>query len=193
MCMPPPEVVRALGPPGFRWAAGASAGRIQTLICIAEDDPRPENRVTLSAEQVDPAGLPVAVVTHAYGEADLRRRDALVRAARKVLRKAGGLLGKVRLIDSFSHAVGTVRFGRSPEDSVLDPTCRMWRLPNLYVVDGSVMPTSGGVNPSLTITANALRVAAHIVRDCRKATASSVETSTAGSPAVTVNSVVSTT
>jgi choline dehydrogenase-like flavoprotein len=45
---------------------------------------------------------------------------------------------------------------------VLDPDCRFWALPNLYVVDGSFMPTSGGVNPSLTITANALRVAGRI-------------------------------
>jgi choline dehydrogenase-like flavoprotein len=193
MCMPPRDVVRALGPAGFRWAAAASADRIQTLICIAEDEPRSDNRVTLSPDRIDAAGLPVAVVTHAYGEADIRRRDALVRAARKVLRKAGGLVGKVRLIDSFSHAVGTVRFGRSPDDSVLDPTCRMWRLPNLYVVDGSVMPTSGGVNPSLTITANALRVASHIVRDCRKVNAASVESSTVGTPSVTANGVVSTT
>ena len=41
----------------------------------------------------------------------------------------------------------------------------MWALPNLFVVDGSFMPTSGGVNPSLTITANAFRVAGHIKRD----------------------------
>jgi choline dehydrogenase-like flavoprotein len=45
---------------------------------------------------------------------------------------------------------------------VLDRHCRFWALPNLFVVDGSFMPTSGGVNPSLTITANALRVAAHV-------------------------------
>jgi len=47
-------------------------------------------------------------------------------------------------------------------EGVLDPDCRFWALPNLYVVDGSFMPTSGGVNPSLTITANALRVAGRI-------------------------------
>ncbi len=121
MCMPPPDVVRELGPPGFRWAAAVSADRLQTLICIAEDDPRPENRVSLSDDRTDSAGLPVTTVTHSYGEADLRRRDRLLAIARRVLRKAGGLVGKVRLIDSFSHAVGTVRFGRSPEESVLDP------------------------------------------------------------------------
>ena len=71
----------------------------------------------------------------------------------------------MRLIDTFSHAVGTARFARTPEEGVLSPECRVWGFPNLFVVDGSFMPTSGGVNPSLTITANAFRVAAHIRRD----------------------------
>ena len=79
-----------------------------------------------------------------------------------MLRAAGGVTGKVRLIDSFSHAVGTARFGLDPTASVLDRHCRFWALPNLFVADGSFMPTSGGVNPSLTITANALRVAEHV-------------------------------
>ena len=82
-----------------------------------------------------------------------------MRAARRILRRAGGLVGKLRVIDSFSHAVGTARFARTPEEGVLSPECRVWTVPNLFVVDGSFMPTSGGVNPSLTITANALRVA----------------------------------
>ncbi len=159
MCMPPPEVVRALGPTGFRWAASLSAGFIQTLICIAEDEPRPENRVALG-EGLDPFGLPVTTVHHQYTGADKRRRGLLIAAARKVLRRAGGLGGKVKTIESFSHAVGSARMAATETGGVLDPDCRFWPTENLYVVDGSFMPTSGGVNPSLTITANALRVAA---------------------------------
>jgi choline dehydrogenase-like flavoprotein len=162
MCMPPREVVRALGPRGFRWAAAMSADRIQTLLCVAEDEPRAENRLALVPERLDVAGLPVAEVTHDYTDGDRRRRDTLVALARRILRRAGGMVGKVRLIDSFSHAVGTARFSRSRMEGVLDPDCRFWASPNLYVVDGSFMPTSGGVNPSLTITANALRVAGRI-------------------------------
>ena len=168
MCMPPREVVRVLGPSGFRWAASLSADRIQTLLCIAEDEPRAENRIELAPERTDSSGLPVAQAIHEYTEADRRRRDTLIALARRILRRAGGLAGKVRLIDSFSHAVGTARFSRSREDGVLDPDCRFWASPNLFVVDGCFMPTSGGVNPSLTITANALRVsdrlAAHLAR-----------------------------
>jgi len=169
MCMPPREVVRVLGPPGFRWAASLSAARIQTLLCIAEDEPRAENRVELAPDRVDAAGLPVAQVIHAYTDGDRRRRDTLIALARKILRRAGGIAGKVRLIDSFSHAVGTARFSRSRLEGVLDPDCRFWASPNLFVVDGSFMPTSGGVNPSLTITANALRVSARIAARLRAA------------------------
>ena len=53
--------------------------------------------------------------------------------------------------------------GTSEADSALDTNCRMHRMQNLYVVDGCFMPTSGGVNPSLTITANALRVGEYLV------------------------------
>jgi choline dehydrogenase-like flavoprotein len=58
-----------------------------------------------------------------------------------------------------NHILGGMRFGTDPNDSVLDPNCRMWGLDNLYVTDGSFMPTSGGANPTLTIQANAFRVA----------------------------------
>jgi choline dehydrogenase-like flavoprotein len=58
-----------------------------------------------------------------------------------------------------AHACGTCRFGDDPRTSVLDRSCRAHGLENLYVVDSSFFPTSGGTNPSLTIAANALRVA----------------------------------
>jgi choline dehydrogenase-like flavoprotein len=61
-----------------------------------------------------------------------------------------------------AHACGTCRFGTNPRESVLDPINRAHGLSNLYVVDSSFFPSSGGTNPSLTIAANALRVAAHL-------------------------------
>jgi choline dehydrogenase-like flavoprotein len=63
-----------------------------------------------------------------------------------------------------SHACGTCRFGDDPTRSVLDRDNRAHDLGNLYVVDGSFLPSSGGMNPSLTIAANALRVADTIAR-----------------------------
>jgi choline dehydrogenase-like flavoprotein len=61
-------------------------------------------------------------------------------------------------IRTFSHAVGTVRMGSDPATSALDEFCQFRGVKNLFVVDGSFMPTSAALNPSLTIAANGLRV-----------------------------------
>lgn len=66
-------------------------------------------------------------------------------------------------IQGVAHQVGTCRFGTDPETSVLDLDCRTHDIDNLYVVDGSFFPSSGAVNPSLTIMANALRVGDRII------------------------------
>jgi choline dehydrogenase-like flavoprotein len=61
-----------------------------------------------------------------------------------------------------AHQNGTIRFGRDPKTSALDANCKAHDLDNLYVVDASFFPSSGAVNPGLTIMANALRVADHL-------------------------------
>jgi choline dehydrogenase-like flavoprotein len=61
-----------------------------------------------------------------------------------------------------AHQNGTIRFGRDPKTSALDVNCKAHDLENLYVVDASFFPSSGAVNPALTIMANALRVADHL-------------------------------
>ena len=160
---PAPEVIRHHAPPGGRWVAGLFAPFMQNLLCIAEDEPQMQNRVSLGQSK-DAWGLPSIQVEHAYSSADVRRRTYLLQRARRVLRKAGGLASYTYPIDSFSHAVGTLRSADSPEKGVLDPCGRVWNVDNLFVVDGSFMPTSGGVNPSLTIAANALRIAERMVK-----------------------------
>ncbi len=60
------------------------------------------------------------------------------------------------------HQCGTARFGTDPETSGLDLNCRTHDIDNLYVVDGSFFPSNAGVNPTLTIVANAIRVAEHL-------------------------------
>ncbi len=62
-----------------------------------------------------------------------------------------------------AHQNGTLRFGNDPRTSVLDRNCKAHELDNLYVVDGSFFPSSGAVNPALTIMANALRVGDHLI------------------------------
>ena len=66
-------------------------------------------------------------------------------------------------IEGVGHQNGTCRFGTDPTQSVLDTNCRAHDLDNLYVVDGSFFPSCGAVNPSLTIIANAIRVADHLI------------------------------
>jgi choline dehydrogenase-like flavoprotein len=98
---------------------------------------------------------------------DLRQRASL---ARRLLRKR---LSKFRMLYllpnmiNFGHPTGTCRFGQDPTTSVLDPSCRSHEVKNLYVVDGSFMPSCGGTNPGLTIAANALRVGDAIGRRLR--------------------------
>ena len=66
-------------------------------------------------------------------------------------------------ISAAAHQNGTVRFGADPATSALDPNCKMYELDNLYVLDSSFFVSSTAVNPTLTIIANALRLADHIV------------------------------
>ncbi|MTB51366.1 GMC family oxidoreductase [Lewinella sp. W8] len=63
------------------------------------------------------------------------------------------------------HQAGTAQFGTDPKTSVLDPNCKAWDLDNLYVVDASFQPSQGATNPTLTIIANAIRVADHLRKD----------------------------
>lgn len=67
-------------------------------------------------------------------------------------------------IDTNSHQCGTMRFGTDPAKAVLDPFCKTFDLDNLYVMDSSFFPSSTAMNPALTIAAQALRVADHMLK-----------------------------
>jgi len=76
-------------------------------------------------------------------------------------------LGQRIPLAGVAHQNGTVRFGRDPKTSALDVNCRAHELDNLYVVDASFFPSSGAVNPALTVMANALRVGDHLLERLR--------------------------
>jgi choline dehydrogenase-like flavoprotein len=82
-----------------------------------------------------------------------------------MLRRAGYpiVLTQRMGIETNSHQCGTLRFGDDPATSVLDRFCRTHDMPNLYVVDSSFFPSSTAVNPALTIAAQSLRVADHLM------------------------------
>ena len=85
--------------------------------------------------------------------------------AKEIFREAGYpiLLDRTMGIETNSHQVGTVRFGDDPETSVLDEHCKAHDLDNLYVVDAGFFPSSSAVNPALTVGAQAIRVADHLM------------------------------
>lgn len=64
------------------------------------------------------------------------------------------------------HPLGTCRMGADPKESVVDPQCRFYGFDNLFIADGSIFPTSLGVNPQLTIMAAAQKIAGYIGREC---------------------------
>lgn len=151
-------VIRAGLPEAVADALQPAARRLVGLLALAEDRPRAENRVELDRGRAGPSGLPEVAVRHEYADRDLAARSFLVSRAERILRRAGAAFCYVHEIDTFSHALGTVRMGADPGSAPLTPAGRYRGIDNLWVSDGSALPTSGGVNPSLTIAANALRV-----------------------------------
>lgn len=128
------------------------------LLVIAEDEARPENRIDFDHSQ----NGSVISVHHQFTKSDVKRRGYLVSKARAIMKSAGAIATIRFKGQSVFHACGTCRMGKSAADSVTDSRGRVWGTENLYVADASLMPTSSGVNPSLTIAANALRVADYI-------------------------------
>ncbi|RYC31013.1 GMC family oxidoreductase [Lichenibacterium minor] len=127
---------------------------------VGECMPSEANTVTL-ADQKDRYGLPVAKVTFGWSDND----KALIRHALDQMEmslEAAGVTDLFRQEEDANHLGGTVRMGDDRRTSVVDADCRSWDVPNLFVCDGSVFPTVGGVNPSLTIQAIALRTADRI-------------------------------
>ena len=159
--------IKGAAPRGLGWAPSAPYGDVARhsidFWLSSEDLPLADSRVTL-------------------------RRDGAIRLAlqpgnnteglTRLRRTFQGMLAKLGMVDTTfvrslylhkafdaaatAHQAGTARFGTDPAASVLDVHCKAHDLDNLYVVDGSFMPSIGAVNPTLTIIANALRVGDHI-------------------------------
>jgi choline dehydrogenase-like flavoprotein len=134
------------------------------LLVLAEDQPVRENGMTVDRDRRDRFGLPQLVIRHRHTERDEAARRALLQHARAILREAGALGFYTHEIRTFAHAAGTVRMGRNPATSPLDGWGSFRGTEGLSVVDASAFPVAGGVNPSLTIAANALRVGEHLAR-----------------------------
>ena len=158
------------GSPGW----GAAAKDIDRLYfnhsmavaMVVHDMPRHENRIELDDSVRDAWELPVARVTLQAHENDLAMGRFLIDRNAEILDAAGASRTQKVYIDrvtgNCSHQHGTARMGNDPDTSVTNRFCRAHEVDNLYVVDGSSFPTGTGANPTLTIMANAWRVAEHI-------------------------------
>lgn len=145
-----------LGRPLLELALASMVDGSLGLATQVEDLPYFSNRV-----EPDPSGGPGAVQLHYRVAGEGRRRvDAMRKHMKAVLRSYRyRLLAQSENNRRIAHVCGTCRFGNDPRTSVLDRFNRAHELDNLYVVDASFFSASGGTNPSLTIAANALRVA----------------------------------
>ena len=136
------------------------------LKIVGETLPQERNCVTLADER-DQYGLRIPRVTFSFCDNDKR----LIAHSLGFMRRA---LEAVEAHDIWDedddtcHLNGTARMGDDPASSVVNADCRSWDIPNLWICDGSVFPTVGGVNPSLTIQAIACRTADRIKQMARR-------------------------
>ncbi len=157
------------------WTLDLMARHSLDFWLTSEDLPNRENRVTLN-----PAGE-IVLSYRPNNEEGHKRLIAKLKDLMKQQTKCNvhghecheGLFsrnlyaGRRIPLAGVAHQVGTVRFGRDPRTSALDPDCRAHEVDNLYVVDGSFFVSSGAVNPALTIMANALRVGERLLERLR--------------------------
>lgn len=130
------------------------------LKMVGETMPDLRNTVTL-AEERDQYGLRIPRITFGWGENDKK----LIKHALSQMTQSLQAVDAEDIWaqeDDANHLAGTARMGFDEQTSVVDADCRSWDIPNLWICDGSVFPTTGGVNPSLTIQAIALRTADRI-------------------------------
>ena len=145
------------------WAYDAWMARGVDWLAMTEDLPRSENRVTLAAD---------GRIQLRYRPNNMTAHKRLVREMKRIFRRLGFWVVMTHSHEArnTTHQCGTACFGSDPRTSVLDPYCRAHDVENLFVVDASFFPSSAAVNPGLTIAAQALRVADHMIEtDLRRA------------------------
>ena len=134
------------------------------MVSICEDLPEASNRVTLDPKHRDANGIPAPKITYRLGENTRRMLDHSLARGEEILRACGAtdIATQAPWSPAGWHLMGTARMGNDPKASVVNAWGRSHDIRNLFIVDGSVFPTSGGVNPTATIQAFALYAADQI-------------------------------
>jgi choline dehydrogenase-like flavoprotein len=152
----------------LQWLNGAFGSRLSVAF-MANQVPRFENRIELHPSIRDKWNRKCGHIIKNFHPHDHAVMDALADVCRQIMANgvpeytelgSGSVYGNAVRIAN--HILGGARFAATRDLGVLDLNCRIWDSENLYVTDGSFMPTSGGANPTLTIQANAFRVADHL-------------------------------
>jgi choline dehydrogenase-like flavoprotein len=131
------------------------------LSAICEDLPEEHNRVTLDPVLKDSSGIPAPKLDYTISENSKRMMQHGIARAKEVLAAAGAsnIVVESPILNGGWHLLGTARMGSDPERSVVNEWGRCHDVKNLFIVDGSIWVTSGGVNPTSTIQALALYIA----------------------------------
>jgi choline dehydrogenase-like flavoprotein len=134
------------------------------MVSICEDLPEEINRVTLDPRLKDGNGIPAPKITYRLSDNSKRMLDHSVARGREILQAAGAtdIVSRAPLPYAGWHLLGTARMGVDARRSVVNEWGRAHDVKNLFIVDGSVFVTSGGVNPTSTIQAVALYIADQI-------------------------------
>jgi choline dehydrogenase-like flavoprotein len=134
---------------------------------IAEDLPEVENRVTLDPVLKDADGIPAPRILYRMSENSRRLLQFHLQRARESLEAAGAHQTVIAPLirETGWHLLGTAKMGIDPRTSVVDQWGRSHDVPNLFIFDGSIWPTSSGMNPTATIAALALYCADHLVEN----------------------------
>jgi len=157
-----------------RWGAGIHELTERTLghafdwgVGI-EDLPHESNTVTLDAVLTDSDGIPAPKITFRIDEDMRANLDFQLARAQEAHEAAGAIDTMVADWSTWGwHLLGTTRMGDDPASSVVDRWCAAHDVPNLYVLDGSVFPTSGPMAPTATICANSLRCTDRLIERAR--------------------------
>jgi choline dehydrogenase-like flavoprotein len=147
----------------------ARFGRTMTLAAIGEDLPELHNTVTLDPDLTDNDGIPAPKVTYTMSENSLKMMEHALARGTEALEAAGAreVMANPLLRPSGWHLMGTARMGPDGGSSVVNGSGRSHDVRNLFIIDGSIFVTSGGVNPTSTIQALALYIADEFKRNAR--------------------------
>ena len=124
--------------------------------------PNKESYIDLDPDRKDEYGLPRARRFWKLADSDWKLHNDMKHWCREILLASNGDILSVSPAPATNHEVGGCRIGTDPKTSVVNDFCRSHDIPNLYVVDASVFPSSSEKNPTLTIMALATRTADHI-------------------------------